>query len=248
MTREYFNEKAAIWDENVAEKDADKLEQMVKRLNVEPGSIVLDVGTGTGVFLPFILQAAGKRVKIIALDFAEEMLKRALVKDYNGNIYYIQADIAHIPLPDVPVDIVVCYSSFPHFQDKPGILTEIRRVMRSGGRLTICHTSNRAEINEIHRQIPVVENDLLPEESEMHTLLSGAGFTDVMIADEDEGLSEWEDLLVVDRNKNWIPVMERMMNEAPTFFAVGAGHLAGKNGVIRLLRKSGYSVTAVLVL
>jgi uncharacterized protein len=47
------------------------------------------------------------------------------------------------------------------------------------------------------------------------------------------------------RNKNWIPKIEKMMKEQPTFFAVGGGHLGGENGVVNLLRKQGYTVTAV---
>jgi uncharacterized protein len=39
--------------------------------------------------------------------------------------------------------------------------------------------------------------------------------------------------------------MSKSMKEAPSFFAVGAAHLAGKNGVIHLLRKAGYTVKAV---
>ena len=48
-----------------------------------------------------------------------------------------------------------------------------------------------------------------------------------------------------DRNKKWIPRMAGIMQRGPVFFAVGAGHLSGKNGVIALLRKAGYTVDAV---
>lgn len=66
-----------------------------------------------------------------------------------------------------------------------------------------------------------------------------------MIEGDTEGVGEFEDLLLVGRNKNWIPLMEGMMKTKPTFFAVGAGHLGGNNGVVALLRKKGYTVTAV---
>lgn len=62
---------------------------------------------------------------------------------------------------------------------------------------------------------------------------------------EEEGLGGYDDLLLVNRNKNWIPVMGDMMKEQPVFFAVGAGHLGGENGVVALLRKEGYSVVPV---
>jgi uncharacterized protein YbaP (TraB family) len=60
-----------------------------------------------------------------------------------------------------------------------------------------------------------------------------------------EGLGSYEEMLLVNRNRNWIPIMGRMMREKKTFFAVGAGHLGGTNGVIRLLRREGYKVRAV---
>lgn len=58
-------------------------------------------------------------------------------------------------------------------------------------------------------------------------------------------MAGYEDLLLVNRNKNWIPVMEKAMQAQSNFFAVGAGHLPGKDGVIALLRKAGYTVTPI---
>ena len=54
-----------------------------------------------------------------------------------------------------------------------------------------------------------------------------------------------EDVLLFNRNRNWIPVMETAMKGSKIFFAVGAGHLAGNQGVINLLRSKGYSVKPV---
>lgn len=67
----------------------------------------------------------------------------------------------------------------------------------------------------------------------------------VMMADEEFGMKEYQDILLYNRNRNWIPVMSRMMREKQTLFAVGAGHLGGPLGVIALLRKAGYRVDAV---
>ncbi len=62
---------------------------------------------------------------------------------------------------------------------------------------------------------------------------------------ESEGLGGNAKTLVDDRNKKWIPLMGDMMSRYSVFFAAGAGHLAGKNGVISLLRAGGYTVKAV---
>ena len=62
---------------------------------------------------------------------------------------------------------------------------------------------------------------------------------------EDGGVAEYEDILLNQRNKNWIPQMKTMMVENQNFFAVGAGHLPGKEGVINLLREEGYTVEPI---
>ena len=183
MIRTYFNQRAAVWDETIAEKDEVKLELMAERLNIRLGSLVLDVGTGTGVFIPFLLSKVGSSGKVVALDVAEEMLRRARAKGFNGVVAYLNADVTNLPLPDETFDAVVCYSSFPHFQDKAKALGEIYRVTKSGGYLFICHTSSRDNINEIHNGIPEVENDLIPDAAEMQIMLAKAGFIDIRIED-----------------------------------------------------------------
>jgi ubiquinone/menaquinone biosynthesis C-methylase UbiE len=185
VIRGYFNQRAGIWDETSSETDMTKLELMSRRLKIKPGSTVLDVGCGTGVFIPFLLRRIGEGGRLVALDVAEEMLKRARAKGFK-DIEYLLADVTSIPFGDEVFDAVVCYSSFPHFQDKPRALAEINRVTKGGGRLLICHTSSRAVVNQFHRQIPAVANDIIPDEPEMRLMLSRAGFTDIRIEDGEE--------------------------------------------------------------
>ncbi len=186
MIRTYFNGKAAMWDEIAAEKDWSKLRQMAERLDIRPGSMVLDIGTGTGVFIPYILHSIGCEGKILALDIAEEMLRRAKVKSFNGAVDFLNADVSCIPLLEASVDSVVCYSSFPHFQDKEKALAEMYRVVKRGGRLFICHSSSREAINGLHNGIPEVAHDVIPEEWEMREMLSESGFADIVIEDNCE--------------------------------------------------------------
>jgi uncharacterized protein YbaP (TraB family) len=65
------------------------------------------------------------------------------------------------------------------------------------------------------------------------------------ITTSDKDFGEYEGFLLDNRNKNWIPVIGQQAKKMPTFFAFGAGHLGGKEGVINLLRKSGFKVTPV---
>lgn len=52
----------------------------------------------------------------------------------------------------------------------------------------------------------------------------------------------FEEVLLLKRNRKWIPVMQKAMAQGSVFFAVGAGHLSGPEGLLSLLRKSGYEV------
>ena len=55
----------------------------------------------------------------------------------------------------------------------------------------------------------------------------------------------YEDELLTKRNKRWIPQIEKLAKEKSVFVAVGAAHLGGKNGVIKLLKAAGYKVKPV---
>ena len=77
--REFFNRMAPQWDEQVRH-DACKLSRIVTALSLQPGERVLDIGTGTGVMLPYLRQALGMLGELTAIDVAEEMLARARAK------------------------------------------------------------------------------------------------------------------------------------------------------------------------
>lgn len=63
-----------------------------------------------------------------------------------------------------------------------------------------------------------------------------------MITSDTTGLDSYEDILLVKRNQNWIPKIIESSKKQPVFYAVGAGHLGGKNGVINLLKKEGLTL------
>ena len=70
------------------------------------------------------------------------------------------------------------------------------------------------------------------------------GLYDLLIESED--MTEAEKFLLVDeRNRDWMPMIEKYIKSEACFFAVGALHLPGKEGLINLLQKAGYKVKAV---
>lgn len=179
--RDYFNRMASRWDDLVTEETRERLRKIVTELNIRPGSAVLDVGTGTGVLLPFLLESLGPRGRVVALDVAEEMLAAARAK-MGDRVEYLCADITRTPLEGSSFDEIICNSCFPHLVDKLAALREMARLLKPGGRLVICHPMSREALNELHRSIGgVVANDMLPAEEEMRDLCQKAGLVQVSI-------------------------------------------------------------------
>ena len=61
----------------------------------------------------------------------------------------------------------------------------------------------------------------------------------------DSSIIKYDELLLYNRNKNWITKLKKLLAEGSLVLAVGAAHLPGEKGVINLLRKEGYEVTAI---
>jgi len=182
--RDYFNQMAAQWDSIYTREGFLRLTHIIAQLDIRPGATVLDVGSGTGILLPLLTQAVGEKGRIVALDFAEEMLSRAKAKGFAGNIEYIVADASDMPLPDGSFDWVICNAVFPHFPDKSKALTEIARVLKRRGKLAICHVRSRQAVNEMHRTIGgAIADDLIPDDGEVRQLLAASGFAGIEIED-----------------------------------------------------------------
>ena len=182
--QEFFDRLAPNWDREVTEERLECLSNIVRELDIKPGGHLLDIGSGTGTLLPFLIQAMDHTGKILALDFSLKMLHQARAKGFQPIVDFIQADITAIPLSGNFADLAMCNSVFPHFGNKAEALKEIARVLKNDGRLVICHTTGREAINQLHQSIGgVVANDLLPDESQMKELMRQAGLVITYLED-----------------------------------------------------------------
>jgi ubiquinone/menaquinone biosynthesis C-methylase UbiE len=185
--QEYFDRLAPTWDKELTPERLKCLGSIVKELGIKPGYHVLDIGSGTGVLLPFLTIELGSKGSIIALDFSADMLVQAQAKSFAPIVGFAQADVLAIPLADNSVDLAICNSVFPHFGDKVKALKEIARVLKNNGRVVICHTMSRAMINQLHQSVGgVIANDLLPDESQLRGLIKQAGLRITRFEDNQE--------------------------------------------------------------
>jgi uncharacterized protein YbaP (TraB family) len=99
-------------------------------------------------------------------------------------------------------------------------------------------------------QVEMLKADYISDMKSYDTLLACYLKEDLetlgkLMAEETAAYPEFNDILLVQRNKSWIAPMKTQMQKESTFFAVGAGHLSGPEGVIALLRAQGFTVTAI---
>jgi ubiquinone/menaquinone biosynthesis C-methylase UbiE len=185
--QEYFDQLAPTWDKELTPERLKCLGNIVKELGIKPGCYVLDIGSGTGVLLPFLITELGYKGRIVALDFSAEMLGQARAKNFSPIVGFAQADVLAIPLADNSLDMAICNSVFPHFADKGKALKEIARVLKHNGWLVICHTMSRDMLNRLHQSVGgVVANDLLPDESQLRALMKQTGLKITRFEDNPE--------------------------------------------------------------
>lgn len=185
--QEFFNTSAITWDKNFyTPKLTNFLAQIVSTFQLMQGQKILDVGTGTGVLIPFLLKAVGPLGHVTAVDFAENMVEICKIKNiHHPNITVMVQQVENLQFASESFDAVTCFGLFPHLENKELALLQLNRVLKSGGKLIIAHALSSQEIRRHHHNAaPAVANDVLPEEPEMKKLLKQAGFVNVKITDK----------------------------------------------------------------
>ncbi|HWL92425.1 MAG TPA: bifunctional demethylmenaquinone methyltransferase/2-methoxy-6-polyprenyl-1,4-benzoquinol methylase UbiE [Phycisphaerae bacterium] len=117
-----------------AGRDAYWRREAVRMANIIPADRVLDLACGTGDFTRAFAKAGPALV--VGSDFSAGMLRLAASRDTAG-ARWCQSDAHHLPFDDQSFTIVSCAFGARNFQDLPGALCEIQRVLRPGGRAVI---------------------------------------------------------------------------------------------------------------
>jgi arsenite methyltransferase len=108
--------------------------------DLRDGETVLDLGSGGGIDVILSARRVGPTGHAYGLDMTEEMLdlaRRNAAEAKIANVTFLQGLIEEIPLPDASVDVVISNCVINLSTDKPSVLREIGRVLRSGGRIGI---------------------------------------------------------------------------------------------------------------
>ena len=157
---------------------------LIKLLRIEHQNVVVDIGGGTGGDAELLATATGARV--IVLDRSYEMLQVA-----PEMLWRVQADALVIPLHSATVDAVYMVNVLQLVRNWTLLLSEIRRILRSGARLGLPVTS-RAQLQNrfINRFFPAlltIERERYPSISQLITRLQSVGFSKIQTQQVDIG-------------------------------------------------------------
>jgi len=174
--KEFFNKLADEWDD-ISVHEEKKVRYITSLLDLKGDEKILDVGTGTGVMIPFYEEHLTTG-SVLAVDFSENMIRRCKEKfpsSKHPHITFETADIYDLKF-DGEFDVVMSYSCFPHFTEHQKAIDIFAKTLRPGGKYALAHSASRHHINHIHsHSSSEIQEDVLPSLEELEPMFEKAG-------------------------------------------------------------------------
>jgi ubiquinone/menaquinone biosynthesis C-methylase UbiE len=173
---------------------------LIKIAALRPGERVLDVACGTGVVARLASQQVGAAGTVAGLDINPGMLAVAhSTTPPDTAIDWHEASTEVMPLPDASFDAVLCQMGLQFVPDKHAALSEMRRVLAPGGRLTLNVPGPTPQLFVIMEKVLarligaeaagfVGHVFSLHDKAEIQNLLNGADFRDVSVQADTKSL------------------------------------------------------------
>jgi arsenite methyltransferase len=156
-------------------------------VQLEPGQIVLDLGSGGGIDVLLSSKRVGPTGKVYGLDMTDEMLALARENQRKAgaaNVEFLKGTIESIPLPANSVDVIISNCVINLSSDKDAVLREAFRVLKPGGRFAVSDVVVRGDVPaDIRRSMELWVGCIAGalEETEYALKLRNAGFADVEV-------------------------------------------------------------------
>jgi ubiquinone/menaquinone biosynthesis C-methylase UbiE len=174
---------------------------LLDRLAVQPGEAVLDVACGPGSVTRLAATAVGQGGRVTGVDLSPAMLAIAQAKPIIGgaaSIAYHKAPAERLPVAEAEFDVAICQHGLQFFSDRVAALAEMRRALRTGGRIGIAVWADIeqapafAALEDVIRE--VAGDELadryregpwgMPDADELRELLEESGFDDVQLTQD----------------------------------------------------------------
>jgi len=168
--------------------------------NLQPGEIVLDLGSGAGFDCFLAARQVGPGGRVIGVDMTAQMISKARAnaqQDGYDNVEFRLGEIEHLPVADASVDVIISNCVINLSPDKVDVFAEAFRVLRPGGRLAVSDVVAFAKIpDEVRDDMALLSSCIsgAEEVGVVERLLQEAGFEQVVVAPKEESkafMAEW---------------------------------------------------------
>jgi len=154
---------------------------------LNPGEVVLDLGSGGGIDVLLSARRVGLTGKAYGLDMTDEMLALANENKRKAgaeNVQFLKGEIENIPLPDNSVDVIISNCVINLSADKDRVLREAFRVLKPGGRFAVSDVVTRGAVpDEIREKVLLWVGCIAGalDESDYKAKLKSAGFEQIEV-------------------------------------------------------------------
>ncbi len=156
-------------------------------IDLRPGQVVLDLGSGGGIDVLLSARRVGPTGKAYGLDMTDDMLALGRENQKQSgleNVEFLKGEIENIPLPDNAVDVVISNCVINLSTNKDRVLREAFRVLKPGGRFAVSDVVVRGAVPEQVRRSMLLWVGCIAgalQESEYRDKLNAAGFTGISL-------------------------------------------------------------------
>jgi arsenite methyltransferase len=123
--------------------------------SLEPGEVVLDVGSGAGTDSLVASQMVWPEGRVTGIDMTPEMLAkaRAAAAEMGAmNVEFVEGEVERLPFADASFDVVLSNGVIDLVPDKDAVFSEIARVLRPGGRMQVADVTIQNPVSEEGRR------------------------------------------------------------------------------------------------